>query len=72
MINTRAFVLANSISDANLPLEVFRPGTLSMPESDRPGADLKEVQKSFAIYQALSRRAKPWDHTRQTIYSMAN
>ena len=55
MINARAFVLANSISDANLPLEVFRPGTLSMPESDRTVADLKEVQKSFAIYQALTR-----------------
>ena len=67
MINARAFVLANSISDANLPLEVFRPGTLSMPESDRPVADLREVQKSFAIYQALSRRAKPWDHSHETL-----
>ena len=67
MINARAFVLANSISDANLPLEVFRPGTLSMPESDRPVADLKEVQKSFAIYQALTRRAKPWDHSLETL-----
>ena len=68
MINARAFVLANSISDANLPLEVFRPGTLSMPESDRPVADLKEVQKAFAIYQALTRRAKPWDHSLETLH----
>merc|ERR1711872_248186 len=68
MINARAFVLANSISDANLPLEVFRPGTLSMPESDRPVADLKEVQKSFAIYQALTRRAKTWDHSLETLH----
>ena len=67
MINARAFVLANSISDANLPLEVFRPGTLSMPESDRPVADMKEVQKSFSIYQALSRRSKPWDHSLETL-----
>ena len=67
MINARAYVLANSISDANLPLEVFRPGTLSMPESDRPVADLKETQKSFHIYQVLTRRSKPWDMSLEVL-----
>ena len=61
MINSRAYILANSIADATLPLEVFRPGTLSLPESDRPIADMKETQKAFHIYQVLTRRAKPWD-----------
>ena len=61
MINARAYVLANSINDATLPLEVFRPGTLSLPESDRPIADMKETQKSFHIYQVLTHWAKPWD-----------
>ena len=68
MINARAYVLANSISDANLPLEVFRPGTLSMPESDRPVADLKETQKSFHIYQVLTRRSKPWDMSLEVLH----
>merc|ERR1711951_266383 len=67
MINARAYVLANSINDANLPLEVFRPGTLSLPESDRPIADLKETQKSFHIYQVLTRRAKPWDLSSEVL-----
>ena len=61
MINPAAYILANSISDATLPLEVFRPGTLSLPESDRPISDMKETQKAFSVYQALTRRAKPWD-----------
>ena len=67
MIDARAFVLANSISDATLPLEIFRPGTLSMPESDRPVADMREVQKAFSVYQALSRRSKPWDYSHETL-----
>ena len=67
MINARAYVLANSISDANLPLEAFRPGTLSLPESDRPVADLKETQKAFNIYQILTRRSKPWDFSLEVL-----
>ena len=67
MINARAYVLANSITDATLPLEVYRPGTLSLPESDRPIADMKETQKSFHIYQVLTRRAKPWDLSSEVL-----
>ena len=68
MINPRAYVLANSISDASLSLEVFRPGTLSLPESDRPIMDMRETQKAFSIYQALTRRAKPWDVSNEVIH----
>ena len=67
MINARAYVLANSITDANLPLEVYRPGTLSLPESDRPIADMKETQKSLHIYMVLTRRAKPWDFSLEVL-----
>ena len=61
MLNPRAYILANSITDTTLPLETFRPGTLSIPESDRPIADMRETQKAFSIFCALVRRAKPWD-----------
>ena len=61
MVNPRAYVIANSISEASLSLEIFRPGTLSLPESDRPIHDMRETQKAWSIYQALTRRAKPWD-----------
>ena len=67
MINAKAYILANSISDATLPLEVFRPGTLSLPESDRPIADMKETQKAFHVYQVLTRRAKPWDLSSEVL-----
>ena len=68
MINPRAYVLANSITDTTLPLEAFRPGTLSIPESDRPIADMRETQKAFSIYCALIRRAKPWDMSCEVLH----
>ena len=61
MVNPRAYVIANSNSEASLSLEIFRPGTLSLPESDRPIYDMRETQKAWSIYQALTRHAKPWD-----------
>ena len=68
MVNPRAYILANSISDASLSLEVFRPGTLSLPESDRPIMDMRETQKAFSIYQALTRRSKPWDVSNEVMH----
>ena len=68
MINPRAYIMANSISDASLSLEIFRPGTLSLPESDRPIMDMRETQKSWSIYMALTRRAKPWDVSPEVLH----
>ena len=68
MINPRAYILANSITETSLPLEVFRPGTLSLPESDRPISDMRETQKAFSIYSALIRRAKPWDLSCEVLH----
>ena len=67
MVNPRAYILANSISETTLPLEIFRPGTLSLPESDRPISDMRETQKAFSVYQALTRRAKPWDLSTEVL-----
>ena len=68
MINPRAYILANSITDTSLPLETFRPGTLSLPESDRPIFDMRETQKAFSIYSTLIRRAKPWDLSCEVLH----
>ena len=68
MINPRAYILANSITETSLPLEVFRPGTLSLPESDRPISDMRETQKAFSIYSALICQAKPWDLSCEVLH----
>ena len=67
MVDDRAYVRANNLTDGALRLEVFRPNSLTQPDNDLPLRDMREVQRAFSLYMALVRRQRPWDHTPELI-----
>ena len=67
MVDDRAYVRANNLSDGALCLEGFRPNSLTQPDNDLPLRDMREVQRAFSLYMALVRRQRPWDFTPELI-----
>ena len=67
MVDNRAYVRANNLSDGALHLEVFRLNSLTQPDNDLPLKDMREVQRAFSLYLALVRRQRPWDFTPELI-----
>ena len=56
MVNDRAYVRANNLTDGALRLEVFRPNSLTQPDNDLLLCNMREVQRAFSLYMALVRR----------------
>ena len=56
MVDNRAYVRVNNLTDGALKLEVFRPNSLMMPDNDHPLRTMREVQLAFSFYMALVRR----------------
>ena len=67
MVDNRAYVWANNLTDGALKLEVFRPNLLTMPDNDHPLRTMLEVQRAFSFYMALVRRQRLWDHTPEIL-----
>ena len=67
MVDNRANVRANNLTDGALKLEVFRPNSLTMPDNDHPLRNMREVQRAFSFYMALVRRQRSWDHTPEIL-----
>ena len=67
MLDNLAYVKANDFTESPLTLEVFRPGSLTMPKNDQPIRDLKECSLVLAIYQTLLWRARLWDSSHETL-----
>ena len=61
MIDHRAYVRSNNLTDGALRLEVFRPNSLTKPDNDHPLCSMREVQKALFLFMALVRRQRPWD-----------
>ena len=69
MVDNRAYVRANDLTDPSLKMEVFRLNSLTPPDNDHLIRNLKEVQLAFVIYQALIRRQRPWDATTEIVHN---
>ena len=67
MIDTRAWIIAASISEETLPLEVFKPGTMSEPVGENQLRDMRDVHLAWFWYRTLRRRALPWDHSNEVL-----
>ena len=55
IVDNRAYVCANNLTDGAPKLEIFRPNSLTMPDNNHPLRSLREVQLAFMFYQALIR-----------------
>ena len=67
MVDNRAYVRANNLTDGALRLEVFRPNSLTMPDNDQPLRNMREVQRAFSLYMTLVRCQRCWDHTPEIL-----
>ena len=69
MIDTRAWIIAASISEETLPLEVFKPGTMSDPGGEHQLRDMRDVLLAWFWYRTLRRRCLPWDYSTEVLES---
>ena len=67
MIDTRAWIIAASISEETLPLEVFKPGSMADPVSENQLRDMRDVLLAWFWYRTLRRRCLPWDHSNEVL-----
>ena len=67
MVDDRAYVRANNLTDGALWLKVFRPNSLTQPDNDLPLRNMREVQRAFSLYMALVRRQRCRDHTPEIL-----
>merc|ERR1711994_785385 len=67
MVDDRAYIRTNNLTDGALRLEVFCPNSLTQPDNDLPLRNMREVQRTFSLYMALVRRQRCWDHTPEIL-----
>ena len=70
LIDGRAYMLAASLSDADLMLKRFLPGTYEDRGSivSKPLLDMRETLKAFSIYSALVKRTRSWDLSPEILW----
>ena len=70
LIDGRAYMLAASLSDPDMVLRRFLPGTFEDRGStaSKPLLDMRECLKAFSIYSALIKRTRSWDLTPEILW----
>ena len=67
-IDPRGMAAATTLGDNNLGLKYFLPAKLIAGSSVAAApTNLREVQRSYFIWTSLTRRARPWDLSHETI-----
>merc|ERR1712082_595102 len=68
LIDGRAFHMAASLSDGNLLLQRFLPGTFSDSTSSKKLQSMRKATKAFHVYASLVRRTRVWDLTPEVCW----
>ena len=69
LIDPRAWIIAATISEETLPLEVFKPGTMSDPGGEHQLSNMRDVLRAWFWYRVLRRRCLPWDLSNEVLES---
>ena len=69
LIDPRAWIQVATITDENLVLEYFKPGTMSDPGGEHQLGNMRDVLRAWFWYRTMRKRCNPWDLSNEVVES---